>query len=207
MRSSYIENNYGKLIEEYIVAWQPSNFVELGILDGYSTLHIANGIKRLSFLRKWNPPKLQAYDLFDDYQFKHGRKEEVEKLLKDNNVNEHVDIIKGDAYKVHENYENVAYDSRGEQLNRGIEFLHIDISNTGNIIKDLINLWHPKIGWRCIILIEGGSEERDNVEWMKKFNMSSIKKELDTNPIISKYYIQGTYYKYPSMTVLLRKWY
>jgi len=55
-------------------------------------------------------------------------------------------------------------------------------------------------------LIEGGSIERDNIEWMKKYNCPPIREEIDTNPIISKYYIYGTYFEFPSITVMLRKW-
>jgi len=40
IRSSYIANNYGELLRQYVIAFQPSSFVELGVLDGYSTLHI-----------------------------------------------------------------------------------------------------------------------------------------------------------------------
>jgi hypothetical protein len=199
MRSSYIENDYGKLIEEYVFSWQPSSFVELGVLDGYSTTHIAKGIKRLEKLRNF-APKFDAYDLFEDYEFKHGNKEEVEKVLEENNVRKYVNLQKGSAYEVYKNYPDRVDDMKG------VEFLHIDISNTGKVIHDLIELWHPKIGYRGIVLIEGGSDERDNIEWMKKFNMPSIKREIASNQIINKYYMYATYYKFPSMTVLIRKW-
>jgi len=203
VRSSYIQNDIGGLIEEYVLAWQPSNFVELGVLDGYSTLHIAKGMKRVERLRKWTPPKLDAYDLFEDYEFKHGKKEEVEKMLEENGVAQYVNVIKGNAYEVHKNYPDFHEGTDGV---RGIEFLHVDISNTGKVVRDIIDLWHPKIGHRGLVLIEGGSIERDNIEWMKKYNCPPIREEIDTNPIISKYYIYGTYFEFPSITVMLRKW-
>ena len=201
MRSSYLENNYGDLIREYVLAWQPANFVELGVLDGYSTLAIAKGIKEINRLRGWNMPKLDAYDLFDDYQYKHGNKAEVEKLMVDNEVSDYVNIIKGNAYEAYKNYPDMVLDTT-----RGIEFLHIDISNTGTVIRDIMELWHPKIGQRGIVLIEGGSEERDNVDWMKTYNMPSIKKEIETNSLINKYYMYGACFRFPALTVLLRKW-
>lgn len=200
MRSSYIENNYGKILEEYVFGWQPSSFVELGVLDGYSTLHIARGIQRLEKLRNF-APKFDAYDLFEDYPHKHGNQEEVQKMLEEKGVSKYVNLLKGNAYEVHKNYEDMILDER-----KGIEFLHIDISNTGKVIHDIMELWHPKIGQRGLIFIEGGSEERDNVEWMQKYNGSSIKKEIGTNEIINKYYIYGTYFAFPGLTVLLRKW-
>ncbi len=199
MRSSYIENNLGELIKHYVIAWRPASFVELGVLDGYSTLAIAEGIKEATRLYG-TQSKLDAYDLFEDYEYKHGSKEVVEKLMKDKGVEDHVNIIKGDAYKVHQ-----IYPDRSDS-ERGIEFLHIDISNTGKVIKDIMELWHPKIGHKAIVMIEGGSEERDNIEWMKKYNMPSIKEEINTNPIINKFYMYGTYFQFPSITVMVRKW-
>lgn len=195
MRSSYAQNDFGHLIWTYMVNLRPVNAVELGVLDGYSTLHIARGFKdclRLYQIKGW----FHAYDLFEDYPHKHGDKAEVQKLLDENEVQDFVELRKGDAFEVHKNYEN---DS--------LEFLHIDISNTGQVIKDLLPLWHPKMRGRGILCIEGGSEERDNVEWMKKYNHPSLKQEISTNPILNKYYIYGTYFRFPSMTVGMRKWY
>lgn len=200
IRSSYIENNYGELIKQYVIAWQPSSFVELGVLDGYSTFHIAQGIKELQSLRGFYG-KLDAYDLFEDYQFKHGKKEEVQKLLNDNNVSNYVNLQQGDAYQVYKNYPDMVLDAV-----RGIEFLHVDISNTGDVIKEIIDLWHPKIGQRGLMLIEGGTRERDEVEWMLKYGKKPIKPEIDSNKLINKYYMYGTYMAYPGLTVLLRKW-
>jgi len=200
INSSYIANNFGELIKQHIIAWQPASFVELGVLEGYSTLHIAQGIKELERLRGYKG-KLDAYDLFEDYEFKHSTQEQVQHLLLEHEVLDYVNLQKGSAYEVYKNYPDMVLDEI-----RGIEFLHIDISNTGKVIKDLIELWHPKIGQRGIVMIEGGSEERDNVEWMVKYNMPSIKKEIETNPIINKYYFYGTFFQYPSITIMLRKW-
>jgi hypothetical protein len=69
-----------------------------------------------------------------------------------------------------------------------------------------MEIWHPKIGARGHIFIEGGSEERDNIEWMTKYGMPPIRKEINENPIINRYYQYGTYLKFPSVTVLFRKW-
>lgn len=181
------------------MVWQPANFVELGVLDGYSTLHIAKGIKWLHKHRGYMG-KLDAYDLFEDYAYKHGQMGEVSDLLEENGVKEYVNLFKGDAYQAWANYPDPSPDVKG------IEFLHIDISNTGKVIDEIMHLWHPKIAGRGLVLIEGGSEERDNVEWMQKYKGSSIKHEIETNPLINKYYQYGTYFKYPSITVLLKKW-
>ena len=194
MRSSYIENNYGEVLKAYILNWRPTTWVELGILDGYSTIAIAEAVKEMNFLYGMQS-KLQAYDLFDDYEFKHGSKEEVKKLIADKSLTDCVDIIKGDAYKVHTDFSD---DS--------VQFLHVDISNTGETLRTILENWAPKLIQRGLVLFEGGSVERDNNEWMTKYNKPSIKKEMETNKFINDNYIYGTYYPYPSLTVFLKRW-
>lgn len=53
-----------------------------------------------------------------------------------------------------------------------------------------------------IILMEGGSEERDNIEWMIKYNKSKIK------PVLKKYsenYDIKIIGKIPSITIIKKK--
>ena len=195
MRSSYLENKLGEILKTYVIGWrQNPPYVELGVLDGYSTSCIAEGLKELDRLYGYKF-KLDAYDLFEDYPYKHGNQEEVQAMLKEKGLENYVNLQKGDAYKVAQNY-----------ADKSLEFLHVDISNTGQVIKDIMEVWHPKMRDKGFIFFEGGSKERDQVEWMTKYNMPSIRKEIDTNPIINTYYWYGTYFEYPSMTVLLRKW-
>lgn len=194
MRSSYLENDFGQLLYLYILNWRPIRCVELGVLDGYSTLHIARGVKDLQEIYKENST-FHAYDLFDQYQYKHGDKDEVEKMLAAQGVGDYVEVRKGSAYEVADKYADGT-----------IEFLHIDISNTGKVVRDLLEIWHPKIAPRGLVCIEGGSEERDRVPWMVEHNAPPIKPEINSNVIWNRYYIYGTYFKFPSMTVGLRKW-
>ena len=194
MRSSYIENNYGEVLKSYVLNWRPTTLVELGILDGYSTIAIAEAVKEMNFLYQMIS-KLKAYDLFDDYAYKHGSKEEVEKLIIDKGLIDCVEVIKGDAYKVYTDFPD-----------NSVQFLHVDISNTGDTLRDILTLWAPKLIQRGLVLFEGGSDERDHNEWMVKYNKPSIKVEMETNKFINDNYIYGTYYAYPSMTVFLKKW-
>lgn len=195
MRSSYIENHYDEVIKAYVVNWRPVTLVELGVLDGYSTVAIAEGCKENKLLYDMTT-KVISYDLFEDYEFKHGNMQEVQKLIDDKKLQDFVELRKGGAYKVHSDF-----------ADKSIQFMHVDISNTGDTLRNIVDLWTPKMDDRAIVLFEGGSEERDNNEWMKKYNKPSIKKELETSQFITDHYIYGTYWAYPSMTVLLRKWY
>jgi hypothetical protein len=171
-----------------------TKIVELGIGNGYSTTYLAKGLKEMHTLYN-SSSKLDAYDLFEDYAYKHSTKVEIENIIKGQELEEFVNIYQGDAYEVHKNY-----------ADKSIEFLHVDLSNTGDTVHKIMELWHPKICERGFIAFEGGSEERDNVEWMVKYNKPSIKKAIDTNEIIKKYYVYGTYLRFPSLTVLFRNY-
>lgn len=194
MRSSYIENNYGEVLKAYVLNWRPSTLVELGVLDGYSTIAIAEGVKEMNFLYQCNA-KLDSYDLFDDYEFKHGSKEEVEKLIAEKGLTSVVSIHKGDAYKVHELY-----------ADNTVQFLHVDISNTGDTLRTILTNWYPKLIEKGLVLFEGGSDERDHNEWMTKYNKPSIKEAMDKDKFINDHYMYGTYYPYPSLSVLVKRW-
>jgi hypothetical protein len=86
-----------------------------------------------------------------------------------------------------------------------VQFLHVDLSNTGAIVKDILDLWDPLMDTGSIVCFEGGSDERDAVAWMQQYQASSIKREIETNPILNAKYVYGTYVQYPSLTCCLKK--
>ena len=194
MRSSYILNNYGEIFEHIVKACKVRNIIELGVLDGYSTLHLAEAL-RFNKEHLNVPAHLDAYDLFDDYEFKHGDIQEVQNLINEKNLQEFVTLHKEDAFNAHNHY-----------LDRSIYLLHVDLSNTGETVQKIMPLWNQKMVHNGIILFEGGSVERDNVEWMIKYNKPSIRKEINSNEIIDQFYILGTYEKFPSLTFLYKKY-
>jgi hypothetical protein len=190
--SSYNANNYGDVFYANVVAFRPQLIVELGILDGYSLYHMARGVEKIKQYQVFS--KIDAYDLFDEYPYKHGNRDNILQKLQIDGYDRFASVKQGNAYKVCENYPNGS-----------ISMLHIDISNTGKIIRDLMQLWDPKMCVGGVILIEGGTEERDRIEWMIKYNMEPIKPEIEKNEIINKKYVYATYLKFPGLTVLLKK--
>lgn len=191
MRSSYMVNNFDRILENTVFAFSSMVAVELGVLDGYSTISIANGLLKVTKYKKGGRGHLYAYDLWEDYEYNHGDMDKVRNGLKNSNVSEYVTLYKKDAFTVHADYED-----------NSVDFLHIDISNTGSIIREMVKLWTPKLRHCGLFLFEGGSIERDNIEWMKKYNKEPIRDELDSNPIIKENYIYGTYSDFPSLTVM-----
>jgi predicted O-methyltransferase YrrM len=186
--SSYIKNDYGSLFSAIVRLREPSHLVELGVLNGYSTLHIAKALKE-NHKATGIKSVLAAYDLWEGYLFKRGDIEEVSNMLKEEGVVEYVLLLKGDAFEVYDNLPN-GY----------VDFLHVDISNDGDKLRRIMELWNPKIAPKGTILLEGGSEERDKVDWMLKYNKAPIKPELESNEIIQNEYRYITYTKFPSVT-------
>lgn len=193
MHSSYARNNYDQVLIAAVTAYRPVVCVELGVLEGFSTIAIARGLFENASLRGVHG-KLHAFDLFEAYEFRHSTQQAVQENLNKAGIAEYVDLQQGDAFVVQSRFQD---DS--------VDFLHVDVSNTGDIVRNILQAWHPKIRMGGVICFEGGSEERDEIEWMQTYNGTSIKKEIETNPIIAKHYVYGTYLRFPSMTVCLRK--
>jgi len=120
---------------------------------------------------------------------------QVQKMLETEGVAEYVTLHKGDAFKVWKEHEE-----------KSIWLLHIDLSNDGDILKRILELWNHKMVHCGIIACEGGTIERDGVDWMKKFKRKSIHDELLRNEIVNQNTVWGTYKKFPSLTVMLKKW-
>lgn len=194
IRSSYKEGNYGAVIEAIVRVQMPSLIVELGVLDGFSTYHFANAAK---YLRDHlgRDCEVHAYDLFDKYEFKHGDQKKVQSLLALAGVSKLAKVKKGDAFQVHHHYED-----------ESIDLLHIDISNDGEKIVTLLERWTEKIKKLTgIVLLEGGSKERDLVEWMQKYNRPKIRPAIWSALANYHYYPPMVLERFPSMTILQRK--
>lgn len=180
MRSSYTQNEYSVFFTSLSVMTKANLIVELGVLDGYSLLSFARGISKNG--------KVIGIDLFEDYQFKHSTVDNVLDKIYDEYLQQKIELRKKDAFAAVNDFEN---DS--------IDILHVDISNDGTNLSTIFDLWTEKVKKDGLILFEGGSEERDNVEWMKKYNKKPIndfKKELN-----SRGFEFITLVPFPSVTV------
>lgn len=193
MRSSYIDNDYGSVFRALILAQKPKLVVECGVLDGYSTFNIAHAI-RFNRQNKGIICPFFAYDLWEDYDYKHGDFQEVEDMLKNQGLDNYCHLTEGDAFEVAQVFED-----------NSIDFLHMDISNHGDTLIKTLDIWGCKISDNGMIAFEGGSEERDNVEWMRKYKFASIRDMLMNNPKVYENWIFQVFHMFPSMTLLWRK--
>jgi len=159
IESSYKENDLGKTLYNIVIQLQPNKVIEFGCLYGYSTVSIALALKHLG------KGKLICYDLWEDYQYKHSTLEQTKENVIKYEVEDFVEF-----YKMNFN----EWIKQPETF----DLLHLDISNTGDTISKVYDIL-PK---NSQVIFEGGSIERDNVEWMKKYNstpINSIKSKVD----------------------------
>ena len=192
MRSSYMENNYGSVLKALVFAHKPKISVECGVLDGYSTFNIAEAIKYNS-QRTGIEGEFFAFDLWDDYEYKHGSFEEVKNMLRNKGLRDYCYLNKGNAFSVYKSFDN-----------NSIDFIHIDISNNGEILLDILSLWGSKLSDNGIIVFEGGSIDRDNVEWMKNYMFTPINSILKSS-MISNNWDYKILEPFPSMSILWKK--
>jgi predicted O-methyltransferase YrrM len=155
IESSYYQNDIGKTLYEWVLENKPKTIIEFGCLYGYSTVAIGLALKELG------QGKLKCYDLWENYKYKHSTIQQTIKNVKEYGVEDYVEFIQMNYYD---------WLSQPEEF----DMMHLDISNTGDIILQTYDVLKDKIKQGSIILFEGGSEERDNVEWMVKYNASPI---------------------------------
>ena len=87
-------------------------------------------------------------------------------------------------------------------VNKSIDILHIDIANNADVCEFIFQNYVKKLKDDGVILMEGGSFQRDNIEWMIKYNKPKIK------PILEKYsekFHIKTIGEIPSITIIKKK--
>lgn len=177
--SSYEENNYGDLFYALMRIYQPEKVVELGTKAGYSTYHMARGLKDN------NKGSLDCYDLWEKYQFN-----SVPQSIAQENLKEFKKIIRfnlQDAVGV-------------DKLYKKVDILHVDLNNEGTILEATIPQWIDKVNQ--LIIIEGGSLERDKFEWMLKYKKKPIKKWLEVFARKNSNIKYFTIEPFPSVTII-----
>ena len=168
--SSYKDNNFYKIFIYLSNIKRPETLCELGVLGCYSLLSIAYGQKLLHENNKRYSVSF-GYDLFEDYEFNSFKLTDAKKIVNKIEFNNYVTLEKYDIFN-----------SGILDKIKDFEFIHIDLSNHGEILEQVferLNLNNKKI-----IIIEGGGLERDQIKWMIKYKKKSIfsfLKKLDSS--------------------------
>ena len=177
IESSYKENNLGKVLYDYVLQLQPKIIIEFGTLNGYSATAMAMALDELD-----NGGKIICYDLWEKYPYKHSAMNATKHNLEKYNVAQYVEFKEL----------NFSDWVPGE-----FDLLHVDISNDGNTITELAIKCLSQLKHGKHILFEGGSIERDNVEWMTKYN----KQPINSIKSIAQYELISD--KFPSISKLI----
>jgi predicted O-methyltransferase YrrM len=177
MISSYCASlNYGDIFTVLCKSVQPKTIAEFGILDGYS-------LKQMIENSDINC-QINAYDIFDEFNGNGANKKKIVELF---SSYQNVSICYGDFYETHKTMDNGSQD-----------IVHIDIANNGEVYQFAFEHYLPKVSENGIMVLEGGSIERDNIEWMNKYNKPKIKPVLEAN----QHYKQCTIGTIPSITII-----
>lgn len=180
--SSYSNSlSYLDLISSVTHVHAPKHIVEFGILEGHSLRTLAQSAPNA---------QIEAYDIFDEFNGNHAEanidltNDEGTRGLYDN-----VKIAYGNFYDMHALY-----------ADNSIDLLHVDIANNGDVYAFCIGNYLPKVRPGGVIILEGGSVARDNIEWMVKYNKTPIAPYLNT--LKKAGYHVATYGKVPSITLI-----
>lgn len=168
------------------MAKRPRIAVELGVFEGFATYQIGAALKCLG------SGKLYSYDLWENYEFTHCKKEIAERNL--TGLSDYVELIQRDAVDVHKDYADGT-----------VDMLVVDLSNDGNTYIEYLFNWYDKLSPQALILFEGGSHARDNCQWMLEYKKPPIRQVLATHPFILSHYNYGTTEVYPGMTIFTKK--
>ncbi len=189
VESSYSKNRIGGLFYALTSSCRPRLTVELGTFMGYSALHMAAALSSLGPERS----RLCMVDLWDEYPYRHCSLEKTREHFRRNGLlsapNLRCDFLNADAFEVYTQFQEAE-----------IDLLHIDISNDGTSLQRCLVKWHDKLRPGGLLLIEGGSDARDRIEWMVHYDRKPIRSFL-RGRWFSNRYEHVTLTPFPSITI------
>lgn len=177
--SSYEQNNFRTDFFKIIEQVKPKLIVEFGIGNGYS----------LQFLRWFSKAAchVHAYDLFEEFPHNNADYDTIQKMFEGFKANTKIEYL--DFYKGYKLYKN-----------NSIDILHIDIANNADVYRYAMDQYWPKVAPGGVMMLEGGSAERDEVSWMNKYNKPKINPYLQQ--LKEKGYNIEIIEKFPSLTII-----
>lgn len=170
--SSYSKNNFDIVFKKICGEVKPESILEIGLLDGYSLNSFVNHSSK--------DTKIIGVDLFESYEYKNSNYQNIKAMF---SSNKNVEIFHGDFYNYYKTSNN-------------FDIIHIDISNDGDIYQFSIENYLPITN--KLLVLEGGSEDRDNVHWMTKYKKPKINDFLNSLEVSVQY---QTIELFPSITI------
>lgn len=152
VESLYRNSLMGDAMYNTVLKYKPAKIVEFGVYHGYSTVHMAKALQEL------NSGSIVSYDLWDKYPYRHTSMAAAQENVDRFGVSDIVELKEGDFYEWIKDPEE-------------FDLLYVDISNTADVIELTYNTFKERIdSGEAVVVFEGGTKERDQVEWMTKYN-------------------------------------
>lgn len=184
--SSYKKANYSLIFAHLVKKYRPKRISEFGVLGCYSFLSFALAIQKNSL-----DSEVHGYDLFEDYPYTKFKLSDAKSLV--------LKYIKRDIAYLHK--VNV-FNSNIIPEELGISSMaHIDLSNDGDTYEHFLNYMETHTNF-CLIF-EGGSKERDLVEWMVKYKKKPINNILEKSAKLESLSIV-VINDFPSLTIVTK---
>jgi len=153
VRSSYKSNvTFGEVIGAVCFALAPRRIAEFGVLDGFS----------LRALSASSPPDaaILAVDLFDGFTGNHAHED---RIRRDFSGDAKVTVQRGNFWDAPGTLRSFPGGSGG-----GFDLIHVDVANTADEFEFAATHLAPLLSPGGVLVMEGGSAERDAVPWMAK---------------------------------------
>jgi len=183
LQSSYKDHGYGRFLYALVRFLKPARCVEFGVLQGFSLLTVA------AALRDNGSGHIDGFDLFEDYPYTHEPYARAAARIERSGLRDWAQIHRAGAVHVSGHFAR-------------LDYLHVDLSNDGDIYRRTFEEWAGKVG-RAIVL-EGGSAERDRVDWMIRYRKSSIAPVIEELRRRHADWTIVVLEPYPSLTVAIR---
>jgi len=152
--STYHHKAMGRVLYDVVIESNAKKIIDIGILFGYSTICLALAAKQTGGV-------VNSYDIFDEYKYFHTELDDVQENLKKYDVE---DIVNIEKLSLNDWLDRKEY----------FDILHVDISNTGDIIEKVYQQYQDSVPHKCRIFFEGGSSNGDEQDWRVKYNMKKF---------------------------------
>ncbi len=156
LESGYKQNNIGWLLYSLVRAYKPVRCVEIGVLHGYSTMFIGGALLDNEI------GQLDAFDLWAEYPYRHTTLPQTWENVERAGLAHIVALYQDEAALV------------PERLKLPVDFVHIDISNTGETYAWAASVFYNLLSPDGLMVMEGGTYQRDQVEWRLKYDKTPI---------------------------------
>lgn len=206
LKSSYNTNrngthsNYGNFFYGLTTMVNPRLVVEIGVCQGYSTIHFAKAIKDCE-----TGGQIHCYDLWgkDEEKTNFATNQRGKHLT--SNYQEFIKTI--EAYHLEDVVsfkEEEAFNVLKKYPDGVVDMIHIDIGNCGTVLQKITDDAFRVLRKNGYLLFEGGAEYRDNVKWMKEFNKEPINRALHYTYFAERFQFI-VFDEYPSLTVARKR--